>query len=502
MPNNEWGDFQTPLTLAEQVLNALPTQRWSRVLEPTCGKGSFLAAAGRFDGAERVGIEVHTHYVDRALATGARVINRNIFDLHLGAGVGWSSRGPLLVVGNPPWVTNAELGAQGSINLPQKSNLRRLRGIDALTGASNFDIAEFIFLKLIIELADDCPTIALLCKTQVARNVLDYGHRVGIPLAGSSIRRIDAKKWFGASVDACLFITAVTEGPADWAVPIYAALDAVEPERRLGFASGRLVADIDAYARSRYVDGSSPLEWRQGVKHDASGVMELRMLEPGRYESRDGEVVELEPNWVYPLLKATDVYHGRSTSDRVVIVTQRSLSDDTARLAEEAPLLWRYLQRHAGALDDRKSSIYRGRPRFAMFGIGEYTFAPWKVAVSGLHAAAKFQLLRPVGDRPVVLDDTCYLLPFADGRHAAIAAALLRSEPVSDLLTALMFSDSKRPVTKKLLQRIDLAAAATAVSPLELAARASELLNVAVTVADVESFCAAQFQSGQLDLSA
>jgi hypothetical protein len=137
-----------------------------------------------------------------------------------------------------------------------------------------------------------------------------------------------------------------------------------------------------------------------------------------------------------------------------------------------------------------------------MFGIGEYTFAPWKVAVSGLHAAANFQLVPPVSDRPVVLDDTCYLLPFAEGRHAAVAAALLRSDPVSDLLTALMFSDSKRPVTKKLLQRIDLAAAATAVSGPELAARASELLKAAVSIADVESFCASHLQSGQLELSA
>jgi hypothetical protein len=472
------------------------------VLEPTCGEGSFLAAASRFDTAERVGVEIHSHYAEKALATQARVINRNIFDLHLGTAIEWASDGPLLVVGNPPWVTNAELGAQGSINLPPKSNLRRLRGIDALTGASNFDIAEFILLKLIIELADDCPTIALLCKTQVARNVLDYCHRVGIPLAGSSIRRIDAKRWFGASVDACLFTTAVTDGRADWVVPVYAALDSVEPEQRVGFAGGRLVADVDAPVRSRFVDGASPLEWRQGVKHDASGVMELRKLEGGRYETRDGDVLELEQDWVYPLLKATGVHHGRSTSDRVVIVTQGSLSDDTTRLADDAPMLWAYLQSRAGALDGRKSSIYRGRPQFAMFGIGEYTFAPWKVAVSRLHAAANFQLVPPVGDRPVVLDDTCYLLPFAEGRHAAVAAALLRSDPVSDLLTALVFSDSKRPVTKKLLQRIDLVAAAAAVSVPELAVRASELLKTAVSLADVESFCATHLQSGRLELSA
>jgi len=91
---------------------------------------------------------------------------------------------------------------------------------------------------------------------------------------------------------------------------------------------------------------------------------------------------------------------------------------------------------------------------------------------------------------------------FAEGRDAAVAAALLRSEPVSDLLTALMFSDSKRPVTKKLLQRIDLAAVATAVSAPDLAAAASELLTAPVSVEDVESFRVTQLRSGQLELSA
>lgn len=472
------------------------------MLEPTCGEGTFLEAARRFEGAERAGIEVQEDYVTKALTMGARVIRRNIFDLHLGTAVEWSSSGPLLVIGNPPWVTNAALGAQGSINLPQKSNIRRLRGIDALTGASNFDIAEFILLKLIIELADDTPTIALLCKTQVARNVLDYCHRTGIPLSGTSIRRLDAKKWFGASVDACVFTTSVTDGPADWVVPVYATLESVEPESRLGFVGGRLVADIDAYQRGAFLDGSSSLEWRQGVKHDASAVMELRGLEPGRYESRGGEVVDLEPEWVYPLLKATDVHHGRTSTDRVVVVTQRSLADDTAHLADRAPLLWAYLQSHSSALAMRKSSIYRGRPEFAMFGIGDYTFAPWKVGVSGLHAAARFQLLGPVHGRPVVLDDTCYLLPFDDGRAAAIATVVLNSQAVRDLLTALMFPDSKRPVTKKLLQRIDLEAATTSASAAELAAAASALLKDEVSVQDVERFRSSDVASGQLDLSA
>ena len=45
---------------------------------------------------------------------------------------------PILVIGNPPWVTNSAMGLLGGSNLPSKSNFQRLRGLDAITGKSNF----------------------------------------------------------------------------------------------------------------------------------------------------------------------------------------------------------------------------------------------------------------------------------------------------------------------------------------------------------------------------
>ncbi len=59
-------------------------------------------------------------------------------------------------------------------------------------GLANFDVAEAVWLKLIFELAEQAPTIALLCKTAVARKVLEFVHRAGPPIAEASIHRIDA----------------------------------------------------------------------------------------------------------------------------------------------------------------------------------------------------------------------------------------------------------------------------------------------------------------------
>lgn len=83
-----------------------------------------------------------------------------------------------------------------------------------------------------------------------------------------------------------------------------------------------------------------------------------------------------------------------------MIVPQRALGEDTSTLSSTAPALWAYLNAHSDVLDRRKSSIYRGRPRFSVFGIGRYSFAPWKVAVSGLHKAAAFNWCHRMRDDP------------------------------------------------------------------------------------------------------
>jgi hypothetical protein len=101
---------------------------------------------------------------------------------------------------------------------------------------------------------------------------------------------------------------------------------------------------------------------------------------------------------------------------------------------------------------------------FSIFGVGPYSFQPYKVAVSGLHAAPRFQAIEPVEGRPVVFDDTCYFLPVDSSDSARRVVAALESESIRRLLAAVVAPGSKRKVTKRLLDRIDherLLAAAT-----------------------------------------
>ena len=477
MPNNELGDFQTPLTLARQVVEIVGKGTWDRVLEPTCGAGSFLEASTSLAPREMLGLELQAEYAEKARRF-APVVQDNIFDIDLGSDLPWNDpMGSLLVIGNPPWVTNSQLGLLGSANLPAKRNIRQLRGIEAMTGASNFDIAECIWLKLIADLHEQEPTIALLCKTIVARNVLTYSAQHKLPIGDAALYMIEAKEWFGVSVDACLFVVTVRHGADNYTCRWYPSLSATDEERTIGVVDGRMVSDAVAYEETRCIDGVSPVEWRQGIKHDASGVMELT-FDGEALRTKSGEVLDLEPGYVFPMLKGTDVFRGRTVADgKRMIVPHRSLKHDPSDLAEHAPSVWSYLVQHGEAMDGRKSSIYRNRPRFCIFGVGEYSFAPFKVAVSGLHKEARFRAVGPVGGTPVVFDDTCYFIPAASALRAAGLSAVLNSSMCQKAIESLAFWDAKRPITKKLLQRLDLVAVVRLTSRTELQALAEEAME-------------------------
>lgn len=482
------GDFQTPIDLVRLVLRSLRRDSgagaWVRALEPTCGAGSFIDGLLELDSppGEVIGIELQARYLpalqalqDRSGGSHLLVRQQSIFDIDLRR-LTWSSSGPLLVVGNPPWVTNSELGSLGSQNTPKKVNLKGLRGIDAITGSANFDIAEYIWLKLITELVHERATIALLCKTSVARSVLEFAYRKRAPITAAWIRLIDAKRWFGAAVDACWFCVDLGESTPCYDSPVYPDLSSAVPTSTIGFGGGRLVFDLARYHSVRFADGNSPVNWRQGVKHDAASVMELTHV-GDRHQNRLGEDVDVEADHIYPLLKGTDLYRPTCGSpQRRVIVTQRALGEDTHHLSATAPRLWRYLQTHSGVFAARKSSIYAGHSPFSMFGIGDYSFAPFKAAVSGLAKTPAFRAIGPFRGRPVMFDDTCYFVPCSCAAEAALLVSLLKSPECTDLLAALLFTDAKRPITKRILQRLDIGAILDATSATALSARVADEL--------------------------
>lgn len=459
------GDFQTPILLARQILLTLSSEfRGSRLLEPTCGKGNFFRALIEIGAApqEVIGIEIQPDYVREAqslvrLFQHAQILQGDFFEIDLRHDIRWQADGPLLVIGNPPWVTNAAQTVYGGTNLPQKSNFKGFNGLDALTGKSNFDIAEYIWIKLIRELKGTDTTIALLCKTSVARNVMKYLHDTHTPAKNARLYEINAQEWFGAAVDACLFVVELNTTEQRYDLAVYESLTDSTPSSYAGFEDGQLIANVDAFRALSEIDGRSPLEWRQGVKHDAASVMELSFVR-GSWVNKLGDAVDIEDEFIFPLVKSSDIQRLPAHTKRGVIIPQKYVGQPTGYLQQAAPKLWAYLQKHADVFQRRGSSIYANRPPFSIFGVGDYTFAEYKVLVSGFYKKATFVPVAPLAGKPIICDDTCYLLPFQTYQQAVLVAALLNHPLAQAFIDSLAFADSKRPITKALLSRIDLRA--------------------------------------------
>ncbi len=207
----EYGDFQTPVSLATASLQTVCSLDFhpQTVLEPTCGKGAFLVAASYAYPQARqfVGVEIKEQYLSELKQQIALLTPRcNIQLIHSDFFfTDWSKLldnlpQPILITGNPPWVTSSELGLLSSSNLPHKSNFEQRRGYEAITGKSNFDISEWMLLQYINWLKGRCGLIAVLCKTAVARKVLLHLWKNKLAVSSTKIFMIDAQKHFGASV--------------------------------------------------------------------------------------------------------------------------------------------------------------------------------------------------------------------------------------------------------------------------------------------------------------
>lgn len=461
----EFGDFQTPRALAGVVTTFLRDAGISPsvIVEPTCGHGSFaLAAHDIFPEAHQIfAFDINDAYIS--------ALREEVRDAH---GVYWhvtqqdfftynwkeffaTVRGEILVLGNPPWVTNAALGILRSDNLPEKTNFQNHVGFAAKTGKANFDISEWMLIKLLEALDGRRGSLAMLCKTSTARKVLRHGWLHQFNIGRASLHLIDAALHFGVSVDACLLV--VHTGVPDLlsTAGVYADLSFDHKLTTFGLVGRDLVADVDEYHRLRDLDGIAYYTWRSGVKHDAASVMEFSKSGDALLNGFD-EHIKLEPTYLYPLLKSSDLANDRLVPQRFVLVTQRKPGDDTASIARVAPKTWAYLLRHAEVLDRRQSIIYQKRPRFSVFGVGNYTFSPWKVAISGLYKNCRFVVVGKHKNKPVVLDDTCYSIPCGSEEEATFACLLLTSDITKRFLHSLVFFDAKRPVTIDVLNRIDL----------------------------------------------
>lgn len=466
----EYGDFQTPPELAEKICQKLIELGVTPdvIIEPTCGVGNFIEAASRlFQLTNKIiGFEINQDYIQKIITKKQFAQDQRIevqcadffqFD--------WLSLinqldGNLLVLGNFPWITNSQQGSIGSTNLPQKNNFQNHQGLYAITGKSNFDISESMLIQIIQWLQGRNACLAMLCKASVSRKLLNHLYSNELSLAYCATYKINAKKYFDAAVEACLLFCKFDSSSKNYSCDVFSSLESLE-HHQIGYRNNLLVRDVASFERlSQFYAANSKIRWRSGIKHDCSAIMEFRKID-NIFINGIGEIVELEETYLFPLLKGSDIARDRTKfTDRYALVTQKFIGEPTNCIKDLAPKTWQYLESHTKYLENRKSRIYKNNPQFSIFGVGAYTFKPWKIAICGLYKQLEFKLVGTISGKPVVFDDTVYFLSFEDEQVAQKTVQFLSSSSVIEFYSSLIFWDEKRPIKSSILNSLDLTALA------------------------------------------
>lgn len=463
MSRLEYGDYQTPVDFSRLVCKKLKDRYGispANLFEPTFGIGNFIESAiDEFPEIRSVyGVEINRDYFEitkQKNQSKSVLFNEDIFSFdfsNLHERIDKDEE--FLILGNPPWVTNSQLSSVSSYNIPMKENFKGLTGLDAITGKGNFDVAEYITLQLLSEFQDYNCTVALLCKNIVAKNIIRDMHKYSFNISQADMYIFDALSVFNVNCDAGLLVLKLGTTRTD----ICSVYDFNSDKiiKQFGWVDGRFLSDISGASITSKIDGACQFEWRQGVKHDCSKVMELKTDKDGIFINGLGEQLQLPVGrYLFPLIKSSDIKSDViKTTRKHVIVTQRKVKADTSVIGKEEPAIWEYLIKHQDKLNARKSSIYKNSPIFSMFGVGDYSFSQYKIGISGFYKEPKFALI--YGENPIMLDDTCYFLSFDSRSDALITLALLNSEDCIKFLKSVAFLDAKRPYTKEILKRIDI----------------------------------------------
>ena len=211
---DEYGDFQTNSDLATKVAKFLKqgSSDPKIIIEPTCGKGNFvIASLSTFKRIEKIfAVEIYKPYVletkfnilqffidnPDARKPEIEISHFNVFDFDFKQISKEHSKEEILVIGNPPWVTNSKLSSLESGNLPTKSNFKNHSGLDAITGKGNFDIGEYITLMMFDAFQNSNGYFAFLVKNSVIKNVVFDQKQRSYKISDLQKLTIDSKKEF------------------------------------------------------------------------------------------------------------------------------------------------------------------------------------------------------------------------------------------------------------------------------------------------------------------
>ncbi len=174
--------------------------------------------------------------------------------------------------------------------------------------------------------------------------------------------------------------------------------------------------------------------------------------EPGQKKNVRQVDVAIEPDLIYPLIRGRDVKRWYvDYKNRYIIVphdpkTGKPLPEGDLKI--KLPLAYGYLNMYRKELENR--SVHKlwgkGNPFYAIYDIGSYTFAPYKVvwrriagAITGKATEFACAVVEPANARAVVPDDGTIMIPFDGAEEAYYVAGILNSSIIKAIIASYTY---------------------------------------------------------------
>jgi len=284
------------------------------------------------------------------------------------------------------------------------ANRLRVASVDDLTASKPFDAAAR-------------PALIVLRKGERTRYPVDYAVW---PAGGPEARGTEQKRFARPSRQ--------SDAASPWEI-----IDT--PDAPRGRTEQAYVARTGVFT-----GGANSVFWVNVL--EARGPLALvRNIQAGKHEAPQVEA-EIESHLLYPLLCWRDVRRWCAVPRQHIILvqdpkTRQPIPHDELR--RQAPRACEYLARFERVLRARRSGIVRNMMErtawYAMFGVGPYSLAPWKVVWRRMTreftaAVVGTMELGGLPERPILPQETITFIPCEREREAHYLCALLNSPQV------------------------------------------------------------------------
>ncbi|MDS0260915.1 SAM-dependent methyltransferase [Haloarcula sp. S1CR25-12] len=383
------------------------------------------------------------------------------------------------LVGNPPWITwgrlSEDVKSQWRETYVDQLDLLPHDGAVSRLGHGNDDIAVPYIWVCVHHYLQENGQASFVLKRDIMKGpagkllrTLTVADR---PLDVSHIHDFNKLQPFGDQVGANAAVYTLsadteptfpidtTSWTADSAVTDFATTGAIRETLR---ARETTIVPLDeddstsAWIRAdaeRGALGDCDQEIRHGVKDDAQDVFSI-----------DREQLDtLEPDHVYPYIKSKHVVkYGLFGHELRLVPIRKANEDNEDELRSNSPKTYQYLADRREQLEDRASSWLEQGPFYNVFGLGDYTWADYKVVWCRLGFKPNFAVVSTVedddlGEKMVVPGDHYMFIGTDCEEEAHFLCALLNSAIYQRSLKDIA-SEGKASLSKSVVSQLELPA--------------------------------------------